>query len=283
MNWFSTWGDIPYKLLRKALPMRLYQALRKTPLGRAKIWERAQTYRDIAQFYQDYLPSSLEGKVVLELGCGVQPFTALHLLGQGAQHVICLEPKFAQIPSFEFADVVQLELQAQPELKLTANSFAERSTFCANLDGLPSQWLGRIDVVLSHLVLEHVSDMNGLWNQMRPYLSSNVQLLHRVDPSDHTYHAIVRLPVLKNIWKGRELCHLQYSQTLYNWLDDPKCNMNRLLLPHYRSLARSHGYTTEVLRVFEAKKVDIHADVLSGCESTESEVYLTDFVLLHFK
>ena len=74
--------DITYKVFRKLLPAGAYRALQCSGLGRARSWERPQTYEWIADKYAKAIADWYR-RTVIEVGCGNQIYTALHMLSWG--------------------------------------------------------------------------------------------------------------------------------------------------------------------------------------------------------
>lgn len=275
--------DVPYKLFRKYLPISIYHALRKTRLGRAQQWQNFQTYRDIVAFYQEYLgKNSFQDKVFLELGSGVQPLTALHMLHLGAKHVICVEPKLANVSMESLQPIFAEELRQNTQISVTWDDFVARTTFVSDLALVPKSLNNSVDFFVSHLVLEHVNSLHQIWEGLLPLHSQNGSHLHRIDPSDHTYHALAGKAWIQYWAKGADLRHLQYSNRCFRLLNDPKCWMNRNLLPDYIQAAQEHGFSTQIMRSYSFSKVPIHKDLLKKHpQAKPEELFLTDFVLIH--
>lgn len=279
-------GDIPYKLLRKSLPKSFYRTLQTSQIGRATLWEKAPTYRAIVNFYSEFhnkaFTQSFNDLCILEIGSGIQPYTAFHLIGNGAQKVICVEPKLKDFNPHNFKELVVKEIESFPQYNLTWNDFLQRTHWYASTADALKEHKNSVDTALSHLVFEHIGQLEEVWNEVEQLLTQQGKCLHRVDTSDHTYHAFFAKPILQRIFAGRDLCHLHYSDKTFAKLNDPKCWMNRRLLPEYRAFAKAAGFDTTVLRSFSINDAIIHSDILKRNTTADpSELHYTDFVISH--
>ena len=69
--------DIAMKLVRKTLSQGFYNWVSYDLLGRRQTYERIQTYTDIYKHYRER-GLSFQGKTIIEVGSGLQYFTALY-------------------------------------------------------------------------------------------------------------------------------------------------------------------------------------------------------------
>jgi SAM-dependent methyltransferase len=266
--------DVLYKLARKALPAGAYRNLAQSFFGRGKGYFRPATYRAIYEYYRGR-GLEFRGRRILEVGPGSQLFTAFFFLADGAEEVLVADPKVdpdsarAQLEQFNAAFKAGLGPEALSRLSLFTDTSA-----------VPQAYNGRIDLICSHNVLEHVPDPGA-------FLAENVRLLspegascHRVDVSDHTYHVFGKFRLLHAWGAGRSLYHLRYSDRAFRILNDPKCWMNRVLLPAYLEAARAHGLRVRELDRSRFREVPVHPDLgrLPGAHIPE-DLYVTDFFI----
>lgn len=269
--------DIAFKLGRKALSPKLYAALSNSPLGRTRQWAVAETYSGIFRYYAGHL-GDLEGKVVVEVGSGNQTFTAQHFLVAGAARVLLVEPKLTDIAA---------RLPGEMEIFTSRNgSGPGLDRACGDiqafgdLSAIGPQYEGRIDRICSHLVLEHVSDLEGLFRHTARLLSPSGLAHHRVDLSDHTYHVFGKFPVLRGMAARRSLYHLRYSDRVFALLNDSKCYMNRRLLPEFVKAAESQGLRAEFRVVRKAADCKVHGDLQSRSPGAGPDLlWAQEFVL----
>jgi SAM-dependent methyltransferase len=145
---------------------------------------------------------------------------------------------------------------------------------------VPPAYDGRIDLICSHNVLEHVSDLESFYADNARLLSPTGESCHRVDLSDHTYHLFSKFPRLAALGGRRSLYHLRYSKAAFRILGDSKTYMNRTLLPAHLALIRQAGLRVTELQRTPFPKIPIHPDLLRGLPPAPPEnLYLTDFFL----
>jgi SAM-dependent methyltransferase len=141
---------------------------------------------------------------------------------------------------------------------------------------------GTLDLICSFTVLEHVGDLEGSFADMARLLRPGGTAYHMVDVSDHTYQVFARWRALESINHNRALYHLRYSPGAFRILNDPKCYMNRELLPAYLAYARRHGLTVESLETAPyAEPFRIHPEVLAraGADADPAQLNVTSFSL----
>lgn len=261
-GWKAVIFDFPYKLGRKALGRGLYSALSRSFLGRTMGWERPETYAGIFSYYKERL-GDFKGKTVCEVGSGNQYFTAFHFLNAGAARVFLVEPKVRN-PQDKIKADLRSFLASQggtPGLE----DAASRVVMLPDLAALGSELDGCMDLICSHLVLEHVSDLDGLFRHTARLLSPQGRAHHRVDLSDHTYHVFAKFPILRDIATRRSLFHLRYSDRVFSLLNDPKCYMNRRLLPEFLRAAEGRGLKAEYRVVNRMENTRVHSDLRARC------------------
>jgi len=231
--------DIAMKLARKSMPGGLYDAVSYDWLGRRKHYERIGTYAAIHKHYRDH-GIDFRGRRIIEVGCGLQYFTALFMLSEGAESVTLVEPKLTHSRGMllGFLDA----FNAQAPRKLAADDVEARIACYRDLAAIPPAEDGRADWICSFTVLEHVSDLPGFFAEGLKKLKPGGKAYHLVDLSDHTYQVFARFKALSWLNTRRGLYHLRYSPAFFATLNDPKCWMNRALMPDYLKLARAAGF-----------------------------------------
>lgn len=268
-------GDILYKLLRKSLPGGFYGAISRSVFGRDKNWKRIGTYSAIFDYYRDK-GLDFSGKTVLEVGGGDQLYTSLFFLKAGARKVLLVEPKLELTrerlaPALErFTGLVG----GGPSLEAAMaaiHGFKDLSEIPPSLDR-------QADLILSHLVLEHFHDLDGFFSHVSRLLSESGVSHNRVDLSDHTYHVFGKYPLLREMATKRSLHHLRYPEWVFGLVNDPKCYMNRRLLPEYMELSARHGLRVENLSTRMLSGAKVHADLLARHRDSRPE----DFRVVEF-
>jgi SAM-dependent methyltransferase len=252
--------DIAMKLARKTMRPGLYDKISYDLLGRRRHYERMGTYSAI---HRHYLEKGLEfrGKSVIEVGAGLQYFTALFFLADGAAKVTLVEPKlrFSRETMLGFLK----EFNAQSDKKLKAEDLDDRISCYQDLSEIPREKDRAADLICSFTVLEHVRDLPGFFRESARLLKPGGRAYHMIDLSDHTYQVFARFPWASGLNDARALYHLRYSPRMFGLLNDPKCYMNRALMPTYLDLAKANGFrvVSAVTNPY-AGQVKIHPDLL---------------------
>lgn len=263
--------DILYKMIRKALPSGLFQVASRL-LGRDKAYHRPGTYRGIYDYYRSH-GLDFRGKTVLEVGPGSQLFTAFFYLADGADQILVADPK---------VDPESVHRQLQEFNAFSQNPLGSETTakikFFRDTREIPNEYNGRIDLICSNNVLEHLPDLGSFYADNARLLSPYGESCHRVDVSDHTYHLFSKFPLLRNLGHRRSLYHLRYSNRAFQLLNDPKTYMNRKLLPVHLDHVRGVGLRIAELQRQAFPQVPIHPDLWKGSALPPAEdLHLTDF------
>ena len=271
--------DVAYKWARRAMSQSFYDYVSFNLLGRKIRYEKWETYRDILAHYKSK-GLDFRGKAVAEFGCGRQYFTALGFLAEGARHVHMVEPKLAFSREVLAQHLAVFNARYGAALTL---AHAEKSISChADSSAMGRDCDGTLDLICSFTVLEHVGDLAGCFADMARLLRPGGAAYHMVDVSDHTYQVFARWPVLEKINHYRALYHLRYSERGFRQLNDPKCFMNRELLPTYLALAKKNGLKVAGLEPAPYReKVKVHPEVLAraGTSPDPEQVKVTSFAL----
>ncbi|HLP41193.1 MAG TPA: methyltransferase domain-containing protein, partial [Fibrobacteria bacterium] len=182
-------------------------------------------------------------------------------LAAGAKRVVLIEPKLDPSLGRLAGDLDAFNAFPGRPRDLVPTEVVGRIIAYRDLDQAPSALDGKVDVACSHLVLEHFENLESFFAHTRRLLAPGGVSHNRVDLSDHTYHVLGKYPFLQRFAASRILHHLRYSDAVFRFVNDPKCYMNRVLLPEYLRLAVAHGFRVENLeRVFHDRAV-VHPDL----------------------
>jgi hypothetical protein len=273
--------DIMYKLFRKGMPQKLYRIIQLSPFGRAKNWERFETYKVIFEDYKKFTHLDLKNKVVAEIGTGNQFYTALFFLHNGADTVIAVDPKITTSSIGEIIEkTIDIFKAHDCTFSLSIEEVKNRIVIASDISCIKTEYNNSIDILLSHLVLEHVPSVDVFMCHCNRLLSETGISYNIIDLSDHTYHIFIKYMFTKNIFNRRALFHLRYSDKVFKMINDDKCFMNRVLLPLYLEYANKHDLVAEILQRNRFRKVKIHHDILKKFASRkEEDLYITSFHL----
>lgn len=258
--------DILFKLARKNLSGRLYRAFSTGPFGRTSKYDAIGSYEAIIRHYQ-VRGLDFQGKRVLEVGSGNQFYTPFHFLAAGARLVLIAEPMLSW-------DRFERDLEIfnrQAPVKLDPSRARKGIRSFRTTGEMPAEWNGQADIICSHNVLEHFEDLAGYFADTRRLLSPEGVAYNKVDLSDHTYHIFAKYPFTQWLLRRRMLHHLRYSQEAFHRLNDPKCYMNRVLLPTYLEMVRNQGLQIRELVTEGRISARVHPDLLAGVGEVRQE------------
>ncbi len=264
--------DILFKLARKLLTAGLYSRITRV-FGRRTLYSRIETY---ASIYHHYLEKGLifSEKKVVEIGCGRQFFTALYFITAGAKQVILVEPKLE-------LDPILLKQQIQifnnhTNSKIDIAEAQSKIRVFPNLLDVPEDYSSGIDIICSYTVLEHILHLDKVFAKSWLLLVEGGIAYHFVDLTDHTYHIFGKFKAGQSLMQLRALFHLRYSSKFFNLINDPKCFMNRILLPAYLTLVKENGLQiTELQYHPHKKKPSIHPSLTSIKLEPREQEYLS--------
>lgn len=270
--------DVLWKYFRKSLSNNLYQKLKFSRFGRAKSYYTLPTYTAIFEHYKSNL-ISFSNKVILELGSGLQFFTAMHFLNNGASRVILVDPIFK---NRDVEEILQSHAELFcSELKQKIPIDIKKIEVFDSLESIPVTNNEKVDILCSHFVLEHFQELESYFRESKRLISPEGCCYSFVDLSDHTYHIFNSKKQTANIYKSRIIYHLRYSDEFYRRISDERCWVNRLLFPVYVQLAANYDFKIVNKHLSKCKKTKIHQDVLSKLPYTnEEELYVSHFSLL---
>lgn len=149
-------------------------------------WRANQNQADPRLIIEAYAPHlqtkgrSIAGAHILELGAGATNSAAYALAAEGAAKVWSLEPFVA----FDAIQDAALLARVASLSGIDAEVLRSRVQRTTSLSEVPKTGA---DLVLSHSVLEHVSDPAGLFRELLPHIAPGGGSLHLVDYRDHFF------------------------------------------------------------------------------------------------
>lgn len=270
-------GDYLYKLARKSLDPQLYRGFSNSVLGRGRTWGKVENYAGMFDYYR-HGGVDFDGKIVVEVGSGNQFFTALFFLSAGAAKVILVDPKLTL--EAEGLEGAAAAFAAERGAGPSPADARARIECHRDLSEVPAAWDGKAGFLGSYLVLEHFTDIRPFFRHARRLLAPDGLSRNKVDLSDHTYHILGKYPLTRVLAGRRSLYHLRYSDAAFRRVNDPKCYMNRKLLPEYLAAAHEFGFRILDLRKRVDGRAVVHRDLTSRFPGHESEDYrVIDFDL----
>jgi ubiquinone/menaquinone biosynthesis C-methylase UbiE len=271
--------DILWKLFRKMLPLNCYEFLKKSRFGRYAEYFSADSFDRINERYRQAI-SSVEGMVILEVGPGIQFYTALDFLNRGASKVMLVDPVFIQEKYQQILEKNYNEYFSnhKKNYQITTDTIKVYSSW----DLLPASLEHTVDAIYSHFVLEHVVDLNDFFRQSYRLLKKRGRCYSMVDLSDHSYQIFDSKPWTMWIYKERILYHLKYSDKINNLLSDRRTWVNRSLFPSYTCFAKDNGFEVCSSTLNMCKKSIIHKDVTAKLPQNYigDELYVSHFELM---
>ncbi len=253
------------RLVRHFLPLRATQfLLRRGWIIRPGLETRAPL--EAAQRYQSVLEAeniALRGARVLVFGYGGNFALGCALLELGAAHVVLCEKDVqpdqransALLPRYPTYLINASDgVRPNPLVMTLAQADIRQTT--------PAQIGGRVDIVLSTSVYEHLGDVAGITRALAGLTTPGGAHLHYIDLRDHFF----RYPF-------EMLC---YSERVWrNWLN-PTSHHNRFRFRDYRSVFEKNfaDVQLEVLErdeaAFERTKTRIRAEFLTGDKTIDA-------------
>ena len=271
--------DILLKLFRKYLSQGLYDALRRTKIGRFTSYHSLATYCSVFDKYCSH-GLDFQEKTVLELGPGLQFYTAFSFLAHGAKNVILVDPVFDPHHVNSIMNAQKDEFtKAYPELGGTIDT--SKINIFSTLDSVPGFYNGNVDILCSNFVLEHLENIDDYFEQTRRLLAPRGDCDNFVDLSDHTYHIFYSIPWMRDVYFSRLLYHLRYSNVLFSLLNDKRTWTNRILFPVYVQKAEQYGFQIKSKDLLACPKSPIHKDLLRRLPPIDdNELYVSHFSFL---
>ena len=193
-------------------------------------------YRAVVEGDEDAGTPFVADKVVLEYGPGDLPGVALLFLAIGARKVYCID-RFPMVVLSEknvaVIEALEASLPTAQRIRL-AESFNEtgapRSGFRSDRLEYLVQPTGRselrdaVDVVISRAVLEHVDDLDAIFDDMVRAMRVGALAVHQVDLRSHGLH------------ESNPLDFLEPSEALWSLMFSHKGVPNRWRVDRYREI-----------------------------------------------
>ena len=189
----------------------------------------------------------VEGRSVLEIGTGRTNGSCYMLVAHGARHAVSFEP-FRPLDSGR--DAKQLA-DVSTACKWDETALSARVSRVTTIGVLPDE---AFDTVLSLAVLEHVTDMTLLANDLWRVLKPGGVMLHIVDYRDHFF----RYPYHHLLWSDK---------TWERWLDPG--DLPRWRISDHVSFFTKRGFSTRILKssVIESEFVKIESRIHPSLKS----------------
>lgn len=220
-------GDLEYILLRLirrfVLKGRLIDSVGGfIPYYQPSIGEKSPA--EIVDVYWKYCLSAgvnPQGKRILEIGTGRTNGTAYEITARGG-YCTAYDPS-ATLDMKKDEDIFQKIAERHPNL------VKGKVARIADLKDLPAS---SVDLVLSHSVLEHVMDMDGLLNELNRVIDSEGSMIHIVDYRDHFFKYPFHF--------------MRFSGPIWYRFLNPG-DLTRARIGDHLHLFRKHGFKVKVL------------------------------------
>ncbi|MGM0462843.1 MAG: class I SAM-dependent methyltransferase [Fibrobacterota bacterium] len=263
--------DLMYRVLRNNVE---FESFRKV-IGRKKEFSTFRHFSKIVDIYSSHVP--LKDNVVLELGAGVQLYTAFCILALGAKKVYLSDPSIEMdlIERSDLVSIAKVVKKKYPRSESRINDISQHPDkyiviFPLNLSerekGIEN-YQNTFDTIVSHQVLEHIPSIDTLFNNLVTISKATTIHSHIVDASDHYYHVFERIKPIKSfILKYYRQKHLAYSNKMFAKINGHSCYMNRKLLPHYLETLKKYNINNYSYKILESNFFDnrkyVHKDIL---------------------
>lgn len=223
-------------------------------------WRANQNQADPRLIVDAYAPHlqaknrTIAGSTIIELGAGATNSSCYALAADGAEIVWALEPFVA----FDAALDATLLARTAELSGVKAEVLKSRVRRVRSLADVPA---GSAQLVLSHSVLEHVSDPAALFRELLPRMAPDGGSLHLVDYRDHffvmPYHFLRFKDATWNRW--------------FNPGDLPRWR----LYDHLETFAAT-GWKAEVLEqsVESAAKADVEGRLSGDFRATDDRLWI---------
>ena len=197
------------------------------------------------------IESYLSGKQLLEYGPGDIPGVALLMVAYGAERVTCVD-RFALVSMTQKNADILMELLGRLDGDARARASQcfrqpgqpisgfnpERIQYLIQPSGL-SELNGKVDLIFSRAVLEHVNDLDATFDDMARALQPDGIALHQVDLKSHGLH------------RRNPLDFLTWSPVLWSWMHSNKGVPNRWRVNKYRDTMHRSGLATILIQPTE--------------------------------
>ncbi|MFC1754036.1 methyltransferase domain-containing protein [Thermoproteota archaeon] len=203
------------------------------------------TYR----LYVEVFNIDIQDKRILEIGPGDNIGVALLLIAKGARQVICVDAFYSRRDREKETEIYKKIFSActkAEKKRLSEAIIFTKERFKLNPDKL--RYLSRtpiekwrykckFDLVFSRSVLEHVSDVKKTISNTYQLLDSAGKQVHYVSTGDHK--------ILSEKFGPFEW--LKIGKTVWGMMVKYSGHPNRVLIPEYRKILVSSGFSSEFL------------------------------------
>jgi SAM-dependent methyltransferase len=175
--------------------------------------------------YQLYLNHGLElkGKKVLEVGPGRSLGISLLFILGGAKKVYAID-RFNCLSSRD--DLVLKHLSPKYEYYMKQIEYVTLP-----IEYLNDKKIGKVDLIVSNAVMEHVNDLEHTFRNLYSLLSPSGIMIHKVDLRAHN-----------RFLKGGPLWFLKYSNFLWKMMGNNIGAPNRMRFPDYKYILKKYGF-----------------------------------------
>jgi SAM-dependent methyltransferase len=252
----------------------------------------AESLSYINSQFEDYMSyaglteADLQGKTLLELGCGDNVGLALRFIAAGVARAICVDKFYSRRDPVQQREIylalrnsltpeqqrrcdeaISLEdgIQLQPHRLqlLYGTSLAQAAS---SLDSIPKQF----DFVVSRAVLEEIWDLDSVFQEMDLVLAPGGYTLHKIDLSDYGMFSGAGM---------NPLTFLTIPDSVYRLMASDSGIPNRRLIGYYRSKMRALGYEARFFITAVGGKGELipHKEALVlGEDYTESDLAMIE-------
>ena len=198
-------ADVPYVLLRvirRNLPTQILRLLTGTPLMPRCVGEVSG--ERLANWYRKYFrlcapPITVVGKKILEVGTGATNAVCYEFAAEGALWCQSYEP-FVRLDQ-KIDEPILADCARRHNLQ--SDFIRKRTSRISSIEGTESD---SFDLIISNSVLEHVTDLTTLSEELFRVLKRAGRMVHIIDCRDHFYPYPYH--------------HLIWSRSVWNrWLD----------------------------------------------------------------
>lgn len=181
--------------------------------------------RNIYKLYLAHLGDGLElkGKKVLEVGPGRSLGISLLFILGGAKKVYAID-RFNCLSLRD--DLVLKHLSPKYEYYMKQIEYVTLS-----IEYLNDKKIGKVDLIVSNAVMEHVNDLEHTFRNLYSLLSPFGIMIHKVDLRAHN-----------RFLKGGPLWFLKYSNFLWKMMGNNIGAPNRMRFPDYKYILKKYGF-----------------------------------------
>lgn len=184
-----------------------------------------EIYRSRAALLNKY-GIDIRGKVLMDMGCGNNSAHAFEFLAAGAKEFILCE-----LLAKEYFTEKKIKGRLPENKKIYYEQYAQKlrviDDSVENLKSLPDN---SVDIILSTSLLEHVSDPEKAFSEMKRVLKKDGCMFHSIDLRDHFFFDF-------------PLHFLKFSPWWWkHFFTRPETFTNRFRMPYYLDLIEKFGF-----------------------------------------